>query len=57
MNGINALFAQELVCINIGVEIFYDAILQQGAQCAQVEWKPPAGGNLELIKILNWIEG
>lgn len=57
MNGINALFAQELVCVNIGVEIFYDAILQQDAQCAQVEWKPPAGGNLELIKILNWIEG
>ena len=57
MNGLNALFTQELVCINIGVEIFYAAILQQGRQCAQIEWKPPAGGDLELIKILNWIEG
>ncbi len=57
MNGINALFSQELVCVNIGVEIFYDAVLQQDKRCAQVEWKPPAGGDIELIKILNWIEG
>lgn len=57
MNGINAFFAQKLVCVNIGVEIFYDAVVQQNTACAQVEWKPPAGGDIELIKILNWIEG
>lgn len=56
MNGINALFLKELVCVNVGVEIFADAIEQQKSKCIQVNWKPTAGGDLELIQILNWIE-
>lgn len=57
MNGINKLFTEELVCINIGAEIFHNAVCQQNTPCAHVDWKPPAGGDSELIKILNWIEG
>ena len=57
MNGLNKLFGEELVSVNLGVEVVFDAMLHQGVKCAQVEWKPPAGGNLELIRILEWIEG
>jgi len=57
MSGINKLFGEELVSVNLGVEVFFDAMKQQGVKCAQVEWKPPAGGNLELIRVLEWIEG
>ncbi len=56
MNGINALFLKDLVCVNVGVDIFADAIEQQNSKCIQVSWKPTAGGDLELIRILNWIE-
>lgn len=57
MNGLNKLFGEELVSVNLGVEVFYDAMVQQGVKCAQVEWKPPAGGDLDLIRVLEWIEG
>lgn len=57
MNGINKLFASELRCVNIGVEVFYRAILEQNVTCVQVDWKPPADGDPRLIRILEWLEG
>lgn len=56
MNGINELFDQKLVCINLGLETFFDAMNDQALKCAHVEWKPPAGGDSRLIEILNWLE-
>lgn len=57
MNGINKLFDEELVSVNLGVEVFFDAMVSQGVKSVQVEWKPPAGGNMDLIRVLEWIEG
>lgn len=56
MNGINKLFDEKLVCVNMGLESFFDAMGDQGLSCAHVEWKPPAGGNPRLIEILSWLE-
>lgn len=28
--------------VNIGIRTFYDALVQQGATCVQIDWAPPA---------------
>lgn len=39
--------------INIGLEIFYESLLAQGAEAVQVDWKPPAGGDERIAKLLD----
>ncbi|WP_066893554.1 DUF1116 domain-containing protein [Clostridium nigeriense] len=39
--------------INIGVQSFTDSISEYGGKSVQYDWKPVAGGNKKLIKILN----
>ena len=38
--------------INIGAKIFYDSLREQGVKVIQVDWRPPAGGDLDLAKLL-----
>ena len=38
--------------INVGLEGFYDSVVQQGASAIHVEWRPPAGGDERLQSIL-----
>jgi hypothetical protein len=46
------LFSQKLSVINIGVPLFAEDLSRQGHQVLQVEWSPPAGGNIELLTSL-----
>ena len=39
--------------INLGLSGFYDAVCSQQVPCVHVDWRPPAGGNLRLIEILD----
>ncbi|WP_315118201.1 acyl-CoA synthetase FdrA [uncultured Clostridium sp.] len=39
--------------INIGVESFTESIVEYGGKAVQYNWKPVAGGNKKLIRILN----
>lgn len=39
--------------INIGVQSFTDSISEYGGKSVQYDWKPVAGGNKKLIRILN----
>ena len=55
MNGLNKLFTEDLRCVNLGLEIFCDAAVEQGTPCVQVEWKPPSGGDPRLLKVLEWL--
>ncbi len=45
-------FGGELAAINVGLESFYDSLKSQGASAIQVDWRPPAGGNEQLMAIL-----
>lgn len=48
-----ALFeATELNVVNLGLELFHEEVKKQGVSCVHVDWKPPAGGNLRLINII-----
>ena len=38
--------------INLGLESFYTSLRDQGAEAVHVEWRPPAGGNAEMISLL-----
>jgi hypothetical protein len=39
--------------INIGVQDFADSLKMQGAAVVQVNWVPPAGGDPEMIALLD----
>jgi FdrA protein len=46
------IFGRKLKVINIGAQTFYEALKQQGIEVVHVDWKPPAGGNVKLVKLL-----
>ena len=45
-------FAEPLAAINVGVESFLESLKAQGADAIQVDWRPPASGNEDLMNIL-----
>ncbi|MFX1511106.1 MAG: DUF1116 domain-containing protein [Promethearchaeota archaeon] len=45
-----------LKIINIGLESFYESLIQQGVEALHVDWRPPAGGDPELAKLLDCVE-
>jgi FdrA protein len=45
-------FGGDLAAVNVGLESFYDSLRSQGASVIQVDWRPPAGGNEQLMAIL-----
>lgn len=47
-----AKFTEPLAAINVGVESFFDSLKTQGAMAVQVDWRPPASGNEDLMTIL-----
>lgn len=49
---VNRLFASQLWVANVGVEVFYRAVKDQGTPAVQVDWRPPAGGDPRLAEIL-----
>jgi len=46
------LFGAELRVVNVGLDLFAESVRDQGAAVAEVEWRPPAGGDDELVRIL-----
>ncbi|SVC33192.1 uncharacterized protein METZ01_LOCUS286046 [marine metagenome] len=50
---INDLLEEPLKVINIGLEGFAEELKQQGVETVQVDWTPPAGGDLKLADLLS----
>ena len=44
---------EKLRVINIGLSVFYDAIVLQGAKAVQLEWQPPAQLGKEISNLLD----
>ncbi|KAB3532092.1 fdrA domain protein [Alkaliphilus serpentinus] len=53
MNKINPLFKKELKVVNVGLKSFATDLKQQDIQVIHVDWRPPAGGNERMAKLLN----
>lgn len=45
-------FSNPMAIINIGLESFYESVVEQGAEAVHVVWRPPAGGNEKLMALL-----
>jgi hypothetical protein len=47
------LIEETIVAINVGIQDFGSALEEQGIQVVYVEWSPPAGGDQEMIDLLD----
>jgi FdrA protein len=43
---------RKLKVINLGIEIFADDLKRQSVEVVSVDWQPPAGGDEELLRLL-----
>lgn len=41
------------VAINMGIQDFTESLRAQGAEVVHVDWTPPAGGDRELLDLLD----
>jgi len=48
-------FGEELVVVNIGIKPFYEDLKTQKVKVAHVDWEPPAGGDEEMVALLDKI--
>ena len=53
MSSVKDLFGSKLNVLNVGLEQFYTTLQQQNVESGHVEWKPRAGGDVELIRIVD----
>jgi hypothetical protein len=49
---IDNLFVSPLKVVNIGLESFHESILVQNVFSVHLDWKPVAGGDLRIARIL-----
>jgi len=47
-----SILDQEIQAINVGLEVFRDALEAQGVKVVHVDWQVPAGGDMKLVNIL-----
>jgi FdrA protein len=52
-NKLEELLQQGPIAINIGVVDFAETLQIQGVQVIHVNWTPPAGGDPELMELLD----
>lgn len=51
------LLHDELKAINVGLEVFYQALLNQKAPVMHVNWRPPVGGDAKMTSVLDRLSG
>jgi FdrA protein len=49
------LLENPIIAINLGVQDFGESLEQQGVPVIYVEWTPPAGGDQEMIDLLDML--
>jgi len=52
-NTLQDLFQDDLKIINIGLRKFTEELENQDIEVVQIDWSPPAGGDHELIDLLD----
>ena len=51
--NIDSLLQEPLVVINLGLKKFAESLEDQQVEVVQVDWVPPAGGDQEMIDLLD----
>ena len=49
---VDEVLSEPLVVINIGLRGFAESLEKQEVEVVQVDWAPPAGGDQEMIDLL-----
>jgi FdrA protein len=52
-NRIVSLLDEPVIVINLGLKKFSESLDDQSVQVVQVDWTPPAGGDKEVIELLD----
>lgn len=52
-DALDKLLQQGPIAVNIGVQDFAASLQAQGAPVIHVEWSPPAGGDEEMLDLLD----
>jgi len=47
------LLHNPLIIVNIGLINFAESLLEQNAEVIHIDWEPPAGGDEEMINLLD----
>jgi FdrA protein len=50
---IDQLLQKRPVAIKLGIQDFAESLRAQGAEVVHVDWTPPAGGDRELLDLLD----
>jgi hypothetical protein len=50
---INALLCGPVIAVNLGLKSFGSSLEQQGVDVIHVDWAPPAGGDQEMMDLLD----
>jgi hypothetical protein len=50
---IDLFLSEPLVVINVGLSQFAKWLEQQGVEVVQVDWTPPAGGDKDMMELLD----
>ena len=50
---IEKLLSSPIIAINLGLKLFGASLEQQGVEVVQVDWAPPAGGDQEMVDLLD----
>lgn len=50
---INELLQKPIIVINLGLKKFAESLEEQQVEVVQVDWAPPAGGDKEMVDLLD----
>jgi len=53
---LQGLFASELRVVNLGLASFAETLRATATPVLDVDWRPPAGGDIELLRVLDLLE-
>jgi hypothetical protein len=53
MRKAKSILGQRLKVVNIGLPSFADDMESQGVDVVRVDWRPPAGGDEEMLRLLD----
>lgn len=52
-NKVDELLHKPIVVINLGLKKFAESLDEQGVEVIQVDWFPPAGGDEDMMDLLD----
>jgi hypothetical protein len=53
LSSTDELLQKPIVVINLGLKKFAESLEEQQVEVVQVDWVPPAGGDKEMINLLD----